>query len=74
MTKLNIGIGEDFPVEDKAGGEDCRSHRGRRSRHHHHDHHHGELHARLHRWMHERFGRRGEQQKDEMNNEKKGGE
>ncbi len=69
MTKLTIGIGEDFPVEDKQDGEDCRSHRGRR-RHHHH--HHGEMHARWHRWLHARFGRRDE--KDDMNTKKKDGE
>jgi hypothetical protein len=35
MAKLDIGIGEDFPVEEKSGGEDCR-HRRHGHRHHHH--------------------------------------
>ena len=51
MTKLTIGIGEDFPVEENAG-EGCR---GRRSHHHHHRG--NDLHARWHRWWHERFRR-----------------
>jgi hypothetical protein len=59
MSKLTIGIGEDFPVEEQAGREGCGH---RHSRHHHHDH--GELHARIHRWMHERFGRHGDTKKD----------
>jgi hypothetical protein len=68
MTKLTIGIGEDFPVEEKAGAEDCRGSRG------HHHHHHGELHARWHTWLHARFGRRREDKKDDMNANKKDGE
>jgi hypothetical protein len=77
MTKLTIGIGEDFPigeepVEEKAGAEDCRGSRGHH-RHHHH-HHHGELHARWHTWLHARFGRRRQDKKDDMNTNKKDGE
>jgi hypothetical protein len=37
MAKLDIGIGEDFPVEEKSGGEECR-HRRHGQRHHHHHH------------------------------------
>ena len=37
MAKLDIGIGEDFPVEEKSGGEECRQGRhGHRHPHHHH--------------------------------------
>lgn len=65
MSKLTIGIGEDFPVEEKTG-EGCR---GRRAHHHHHRGH--ELHERWHRWWHERF-RRAED-KDKNKNEKEQG-
>jgi len=50
MTKLTIGIGEDFPVEEKA--EDERSC------------HHRERHGRWHRWWHERLKRRDKDKKD----------
>lgn len=67
MTKLSIGIGEDFPVEDKTGAdkmgaEDCAS-RHRRHRHQHHDHQHHDphsLHGRVHHWMHAHFARHGD--------------
>lgn len=68
MARLDIGIGEDFPVEEKkTGGEDCAS----RHRHHGH-HHHDDRHAhrdRWHRWIRERFSRSGKKK-----NVKKDGE
>ncbi len=44
MAKLDITIGEEFPLEEKKGGEDrgCRM----RGRHDHH-HHHGSFRERL---------------------------
>jgi len=46
MAKLDIAIGEEFPLEEKKSGEDgargCRM----RGRHDHH-HHHGSLRERL---------------------------
>lgn len=53
MAKLDIGIGEDFPVEEKkTQSEECPS---RRHRHGHHPRHaHRE---RWHQWMRERFSR-----------------
>jgi hypothetical protein len=54
MTKLTIGVGEDFPVEEKAG--EAREGRRRCGHHDRHHHHHGhELRARWHRWWHARF-------------------
>jgi len=50
MTKLTIGIGEDFPVEEKT--ERRRDDSGCRHRHHHHHH---DRHERWHRWMREHF-------------------
>jgi hypothetical protein len=44
MAKLDIAIGEEFPLEEKNSGEDGA--RGCRTRGHHH-HHHGSLRARL---------------------------
>jgi len=67
MTKLTIGIGEDFPVEENAGeARDCRSRRGHHHDHDHHDHHHHghEMRDRLHRWWH---GRRAGKTKDGEN-------
>jgi hypothetical protein len=32
MPKLDIGVGEEFPLEEKPRGEDC----ARRAHHHHH--------------------------------------
>jgi hypothetical protein len=46
MAKLDIGIGEDFPVEEKTEREECRSRRGR----HRHEHR-----GRWHQWMREQF-------------------
>ena len=43
MARLDIAIGEEFPLEEKKSGEDCA--RGRRAHHHHH--HHGSLRERL---------------------------
>ena len=44
MAKLDIAIGEEFPLEEKKSGEDGA--RGCRTRGHHH-HHHGSLRERL---------------------------
>lgn len=45
MARLNIGIGEEFPVDERQdkerGGEDCSLHRAHRHHHHHHHDHHG---------------------------------
>jgi len=51
MTKLTIGVGEDFPVEEKPCPED-RGCTGHGYRHHFH-HHHGSVREMLRR----RFGR-----------------
>jgi hypothetical protein len=53
MAKLTIGVGEDFPVEEKPRAEDrdC-SWRGHHDHHHFH-HHHGSLRDKLRRY----FGR-----------------
>jgi hypothetical protein len=54
MAKLDIGVGEDFPLEEKSGGEDCRgTSRGHRHNHHDHHHHHGFWHD----YFHARFSR-----------------
>ena len=49
MARLDIGIGEEFPVEerrrDERSGEDC----ARRHAHAHHHHHHGSWRE---RWRH----------------------
>ena len=47
MARLDIAIGEEFPLEEKKSGEDGA--RGCRTRGHHHDHHHhhGSLRGRL---------------------------
>ena len=50
MAKLDIGVGEAFPLEEKSGGEDCR--RGRHGRRHDHHHHF------WHDWFRRRTGRR----------------
>lgn len=40
MSKLNVGVGEEFPL-DEAQGPDRHHHRCGHHRHHHHGHHHG---------------------------------
>jgi hypothetical protein len=35
MSKLNIGVGDEFPLDETSAGE-----RARRHHHHHHGHHH----------------------------------
>ena len=56
MAKLDIGVGEDFPLEEKPRAEtrDC----SWRGHHHHHDHHHFHHHKEALREMWRRhFGR-----------------
>ena len=62
MARLDIGVGEDFPLEEKKGGaEDCRG--GRRGhRHHHHPHSH---------FWHGWFRRTPERKPDERNKQDK---
>ena len=51
MSKYDIGVGDDFPLEDGRLNESdqqdgCGGHHGRHHRHHHHrGHHHGHHHA-----------------------------
>ncbi len=46
MARLDIAVGEEFPLEEKASGDDRA--RGCRARgHYHHRHHHGSLRGRL---------------------------
>lgn len=85
MSKLTIGIGEDFPVEDKsasqAGDQDCRARRGRHRhgddhRHDHHGPHHGHdhhdhHHGELHARIHRWMHERFGRRGDDR---KKGGE
>lgn len=53
MAKLTVGVGEDFPLEEKPRAEDPRcSWRGHHDHHHFH-HHHGSLRDKLRRY----FGR-----------------
>jgi hypothetical protein len=62
MAKLDIGVGEDFPLEEKSGGEDCRG-TSRGHRHHDHHHHHGFWHD----YLRARFSRgrgRGDDKQD----------
>jgi hypothetical protein len=61
MAKLDIGVGEEFPLEEKGRDEDCRhAHHGHWHHHHdhhgrgHHDHHHGSWHD----YFRQRFSRR----------------
>jgi hypothetical protein len=56
MTKLSIGIGEDFPVEERGRDDACAHGQDRRHHHHpHHDHHHF-----WHEFWHRHFARRRE--------------
>ena len=61
MAKLTVGVGEDFPVEEKPRAEtrDC-SWRGYHHDHHHHLHHHHLHHHKqaLREMWHRHFGRR----------------
>ena len=56
MPRLDIGVGEEFPIEEKPRAERCARHG------YHHHHHHGSLRD---MWRH-RFGREdaAEQKKD----------
>jgi hypothetical protein len=61
MAKLTIGIGEEFPVEEKkpretGGGEDCAAWRDHH-RHHGHHHEHGHWHALLRGYLRKRYSR-----------------
>jgi hypothetical protein len=47
MARLDIAIGEEFPLEEKKSGDEGA--RGCRMRGHHHDHHHRSLRE---RWRH----------------------
>ena len=55
MSKYDIGVGDDFPLEDGPLDENneqegCRGRHGRHHRHHHHHgHHHSHHHAHHHR-------------------------
>jgi len=60
MARLDIGVGEDFPLEEKkSSDEGCR--RGRRG-HHHHPHTH---------FWHDWFRRAPERKPDERNRQDK---
>ena len=55
MSKFDIGVGEDFPLDEGQPQDDCGGHRGRHHRHHHHEHHHdheGHHHGRHHHGHH----------------------
>ncbi|MBV9993205.1 MAG: hypothetical protein JOZ72_18175 [Alphaproteobacteria bacterium] len=56
MTKLTIGIGEDFPVDERRAEDAGCRHRGSGPHGHHHDHH--GHHAHWHHWVHEYLSRR----------------
>ena len=62
MARLDIGVGEDFPLEEnKSAAEDCRG--GRRGhRHHHHPHTH---------FWHDWFRRAPERKPDDHNSQDK---
>ncbi|HEX4862016.1 MAG TPA: hypothetical protein VFV07_12320 [Rhizomicrobium sp.] len=62
MARLDIGVGEDFPLEEKkSSGEDCRGAR-RGHWHHHHPHTH---------FWHGWFRRRPERKPDDHNSQDK---
>jgi hypothetical protein len=55
MAKLDIGVGEEFPLEEKGRDGDCR--------HGHHGHGHHHHHPHTHFW-HDWFARRPERRPD----------
>jgi len=52
MSKIGIGVGDEFPLDESRPGEDRHAwreeHRARHWRHHHGRHHHGHHHPRHH--------------------------
>ncbi len=65
MTKLTIGVGEDFPVDERQAEDAGCRHRGYgRHGHHHHDHHAG-----WHHWVHEYLARRRKKKEEKKDGE-----
>ena len=68
MAKLDIGVGEEFPLEEKSRDDDRRRSRHADRHHHfHHDHHH---HPHTHFW-HDWFRGRRERDTDSHNKQDK---
>ncbi len=71
MTKLTIGVGEDFPVDERQAEDGGCRHRGHHYHHdsHRHGHHHHEHAARWHRWVHEYLSRRRKKKEEKKDGE-----
>ena len=67
MAKLDIGVGEEFPLEEKTRADDCRHAHG----HHHHDRHGHGHHDHHHRSWHDYFRQRFSRRRDRSDKQDK---